>query len=285
MTLSKEAATSEVIEAPDPADLSELFSALGFATDALRKSHDELLNRVKDLERELDQKNRALERKHRLEALGKIAAGVAHEIRNPLGSFSLYVDLLENELPTTRRAEEIFDRMRRGVTLLSNTVNDILTFTEPGTAHTVTYDPAGLLREALSLTACETNGRITCVTEFPEERRQASGDPDWLRRIFVNILLNACQAMPEGGRLSVSLSYEDVIFVRIGDTGPGIAPDDLEKVFLPFWGKRDGGTGLGLSIVHSLVERHQGAIELANRPEGGLEATVTVPWELKNEAE
>jgi signal transduction histidine kinase len=91
--------------------------------------------------------------------------------------------------------------------------------------------------------------------------------------------------MPDGGDLSVNLSYVDAVVVRIRDTGPGILPEDLEKVFLPFWGKREGGTGLGLSIVHSLVERHQGAIELANHPDGGLEATVSVPWELKNEAE
>ena len=110
--------TGQVVpEASDSADFQELFSALGSATEALRSSHDELLQRVNDLERELAQKNRALERKHRLEALGKIAAGVAHEIRNPLGSLLLYLDLLEGRLPEDQEAKAILDHMRTGVSL------------------------------------------------------------------------------------------------------------------------------------------------------------------------
>jgi signal transduction histidine kinase len=277
--------TSSVELLPESKELGELFSALGNATEALRQSHDELLTRVNDLEEELAQKNRALERKHRLEALGRIAAGVAHEIRNPLGSLSLYIDLLENEGAPSERACELLDRMRRSIGLLSSTVNDTLTFTEPGKAHAVPYDPPAILEEAIALALADRNGAITVCREFPPEARRAVGDPDWLGRIFLNLLRNACQAMRDGGRLTVRVAYGAQITVTIGDTGPGIDPEDLDKVFLPFWGKREGGTGLGLSIVHTLVERHQGQIELANGSDGGLEVSVTLPWELKTDSE
>jgi signal transduction histidine kinase len=272
-------------EGPESREFRELFTALGSATEALRQSHDELLGRVKELERELAQKNRALERKHRLEALGTIAAGVAHEIRNPLGSLALYADLLDQEIADRDRARGLLGRMRHGVTHLSTIVNDLLTFTEPGRAQAVPYDPVAVLEDSLALVAADCCAGTRIVRELPAAGRSAVGDPDWLRRIFVNLLRNAAQAMPAGGTLTVAMGYGEQIAVTIRDTGPGIAPEDLEKVFLPFWGKRHGGTGLGLPMVHSLIERHQGSIELSNNPSGGLEATVLVPWMLANDGE
>ncbi|HAK94721.1 MAG TPA: hypothetical protein DCM87_06880 [Planctomycetes bacterium] len=270
---------------PSPADLEELFSALGSATEALRQSHDELGTRVKYLERQIVQKDRALERKRRLEALGKIAAGVAHEIRNPLGSLSLYLDLLEQEGGRRERALELIASMRKGVALLSATVNDILTFTEPGRARPADCDVVALLDESAALARGEGSDAVLIVRGYPRERRIARADPDWVKRIFLNVIRNAYQAMPHGGELRLGVRYGNAVTVRIRDTGPGIAPDGLEKAFMPFWSMREGGTGLGLSIVHSLVERSQGRIELANHPAGGLEARIALPWELKEDGE
>ena len=275
-------------QGPGTAELQEWFSALSSVTDRLRESHEKLHHRVNELEDELAQKNRALERKHRLEALGKIAAGVAHEIRNPLGSLTLYVDLIESfveqEVVENDRGVGICQRMRKAVQHLSTTVNDTLTFTEPGRATIEPYDPVGVVEESLALATAQAAG-VEVIRGFPEARRTAHGDPDWLRRILLNLLGNACQAMPEGGRLTVTVAYDRTIAVRIRDTGPGIPPENLERVFDPFWTQREGGTGLGLSIVHSLVERLEGHIELANRPEGGLEATLHLPWNVTDQGE
>jgi signal transduction histidine kinase len=283
--LSRASVSTEegVLFPPSPSDLGELFSALGSATDALRQSHVELGTRVKFLERQIAAKDRALERKRRLEALGKIAAGVAHEIRNPLGSLSLYLDLLEQEVGDKARGRELVGSMRKGVALLSTTVNDILTFTEPGRAHPAPCDITDLLEEAIALARGGNFDAVAVVRAYPRVRREARVDADWVRRIFLNIVKNAYQTMPEGGALHVRVKYGSNITVRIRDTGPGIPAESLDKAFLPFWSMRDGGTGLGLSIVHSLVERHQGKIELSNYPEGGLEAKIILPWELNDD--
>ena len=264
-------------------ELQELFAALGSATDALRRSHVDLGNRVKHLEREIRRKDRALERKRRLEALGKIAAGVAHEIRNPLGSLSLYLDLLEQETAGGARASELIGRMRMGVSLLSTTVNDILTFTEPGAASPAPCDIVTLLEDAILFARSDVADGVQFVRSFPVERRQALADADWVRRIFLNLVRNALQAMPDGGVLYVSVRYGKAVVARLRDTGPGMPAEDLEKACIPFWSRREGGTGLGLAIAHSLAERHQGRLELANHPLGGLEAKVVLPWQLESE--
>jgi len=270
----------------DGEEFRELFEALSTATEALKRSHDELLARVAELEAELARKNRALERKHRLEALGKLAAGVAHEIRNPLGSLSLYLDLLESEVEGRREALALIERMRQAVEHLSNTVTDILTFTEPGEARAVTYTPSEVLEEALALATAQLNGSVRVERSCPPQERTAVGDPDWIRRVLLNLIRNACEAMPQGGILQAAVRYEpEHVVFTIRDSGSGIPEEDIDKVFLPFWGKREGGTGMGLSIVHSLVERHGGSVELANHPEGGLQATVRLPWSVPCKAQ
>lgn len=266
-----------IAEMPAAEDLKELFSALGTATESLKQSHDHLGRRVQDLESELAQKNRALERKDRLEALGKIAAGVAHEIRNPLGSILLYLDLLENVIKDRQKALDHLDRIRKGVSHLSAIVSDILTFTEPGEAQYVPCDIVSLLEESISLATAGRDASLAIQRFFPEKRRTVLVDPDWLRRICLNLIRNACQAMHNRGELTVRFQYGGEVTIVIEDTGPGIPADELEKVFLPFWSRKDNGTGLGLSIVHSLIERLNGRIELKNRKIGGLQSIIYLP--------
>ena len=236
---------------PSSTDLEELFSALGSATEALKQSHDQLGTRVKYLERQLVQKDRALERKRRLEALGKIAAGVAHEIRNPLGSLALYVDLLEQEAGQRECVRELIASMRKGVALLSATVNDILTFTEPGRARPADCDIVALLDESAALARGEGSAAVLVARSYPKERRLARADPDWLKRAFLNVIRNAYQAMPRGGELRLGVRYGNAVTVRIRDSGPGIPPDSLEKAFMPFWSLHEGGTGLGSCLLYT----------------------------------
>ena len=265
----------------EASEFRELFEDLSKATEALKKSHDELLRRVGELEAELARKNRALERKHRLEALGKLAAGVAHEIRNPLGSLALYLDLLEEQIQGNEEALSLVKQMRRAVDHLSATVKDILNFTEPGEPRKEVYEPCEILEEALALATAELNGSVEIKKSYPPERKKVIGDPDWVRRILLNLVRNACEAMPGGGVLELGIEYEpEGVVLSVRDSGPGIEEEDLDKVFLPFWGKKEGGTGMGLSIVHTLVEKQGGCIELSNRPEGGLEAKVFLPWKV-----
>lgn len=265
-------------EMPGAEDLKELFSALAVATDSLKQSHDELGQRVRDLESELDRKNKALERKRRLEALGKIAAGVAHEIRNPLGSIFLYLDLLENGVSGMQSMEDLVDKIRKGVHHLSITVNDILTFTEPGEASLIPCDIGDLLEESIALMTTQANRQLKIMRIVPAGERTIMTDPGWLRRILVNLLQNACHAVKNNGKIRARVSYGKEVLISIQDDGPGISEEDMEKVFLPFWSKCDQGTGLGLSIVHSLVERLQGRIELENGPEGGLNVRIYLPY-------
>jgi signal transduction histidine kinase len=121
--------------------------------------------------------------------------------------------------------------------------------------------------------------RVEIVEEYAQDAPEVLGDPEQLKQVFVNLISNAVQAMSdEGGTLTVSVGFEeDFVFARFSDSGPGIAPDAVSKVFDPFYSTRDDGTGLGLTIVHRIVDEHGGHIEVTSDPGTGTAFTVHLP--------
>ena len=264
-------------------ELSALLEVTSEATGRLQQSHDRLLAEVLRLSEELEQKNKLLARKTRLEVLGEMAAGVAHEIRNPLGGILLYAGLLERDLVASPGPLRLARAIMRGVQSLEAIVDDLLSFTrgfEPSPRRCSLRDVA---EEALKAAVGElARTDIHVVREYAEPDVPLEGDPELLRRAVLNLVLNAVQAMKKEGVLSVRTGTlhtkgRSACWIEVTDTGPGIAADMLERLFEPYVTNKLGGTGLGLAIARKIVESHRGEIDARNLDTGGACFRATLP--------
>jgi signal transduction histidine kinase len=247
-------------------ELTRLMETFHQATEKLARSYE----KIEELQREIAEKDRRLARKTRLETLGRMAAGLAHEIRNPLAGIQLYASLLRRDLAHDAAKAASLDRILSAVSSLDKLVGDMLTFgrdLEPRRS----FRPFGpLVREALDLArAALEEKKIEVICGFDET--PVDLDADMMRQVFLNLILNAAQAMPPGGRLTIRSAGRTISFA---DTGPGIPPEILEKLFAPFVTGKAKGTGLGLAIAHKIVEAHGGLIEARNDPAGGAVFTI-----------
>jgi two-component system, NtrC family, sensor histidine kinase HydH len=220
-----------------------------------------------------------LRRADRLSALGELSAGLAHEIRNPLGSVEGAVQILRRpELPTDTR-NEFGTLAQKEINRLKGLLTDFLDFARPQTPKRVPTDPGELL-EAVSKLAAETakmsgiRVRVESVGSVPT----VFVDPEQMKQVLLNLVINAIQAMPSGGEivLRVARTLESII-LEVQDEGVGIPPEDLERVFNPFVTTRPDGTGLGLSIAYQIVSQHGGHIAAQRNPERGMTFRVTLP--------
>ncbi len=238
------------------------------------------ITRTKKLE---EQANRA----KRLAAMGEMASKITHEIRNPLGSIELFVTLLKRELKDQERLRIIVDHISAGVRSIGNIVSNLLLFVRPQQKSTQeVIDLHQPLRESLLFTAhlLIPNSKIRIITTFSSTPLLVSGDPELLKQAALNIILNAIQAMPEGGTLEIitgrknsSSNGTSVAEVKFMDTGIGIPKANQPKVFDPFFTTKRKGTGLGLTIVHNIVKAHAGTIELESLEGKGTTCTITLP--------
>jgi two-component system, NtrC family, sensor histidine kinase PilS len=216
----------------------------------------------------------------KLAAVGELAAGIAHEIRNPLASISGSVQLLRQEVsldPGARRLMEIVvDESNR----LSKILQDFLRYVRPLEREAEMFDIAQSLAEALSLfeNSEEVSDRHRLELEIDPPSSTFYGDGDQIRQIFWNVAKNAIRAMPAGGELRVSGREEgDWYTIAFTDTGRGMTEEEQGRLFTPFSTAFDGGTGLGMAIVARIVERHQGHIEVESKPGMGTTVRIRLP--------
>jgi signal transduction histidine kinase len=263
-------------------DLAMIIDKYNDVTERLKQSHELLGREVARLRRELDEKNRELSRRERLAALGEMAAGVAHEIRNPLGGIGLYASLLERDLMDRPQELDIARRIGAGVDNLAGIVNDILAFAGGAEPNLRNARLAEILDSAMTqvapqaqLLGAEINVdlRLTQVT--------LCCDSGQMERALVNITRNALDAAGKGGHVRIRAgennSDENMVAILIEDNGPGIPSDQLHRIFHPFFTTKDTGTGLGLAIVHRIVESHSGSIVAGNRKGGGAAFALLLP--------
>jgi PAS domain S-box-containing protein len=218
-------------------------------------------------------------RADRLAAMGELTAGVAHEVRNPLGVIRASVQLLEDAKCDQARIEEAAEVIKQEIDRLDKVIKALLDFGRPSKPTMVVTD----IREVIDDVVLFTNrfakqASVSIVFEAPDDLPRVFGDPDQLKQVFLNLVTNAVQAMEDtGGAIVVRAAVErDFVAVSVADDGPGIAPADLPKVFDPFFTKRSDGTGLGLTIVHRIVDEHDGHIEVESSP-AGTTFRVTLP--------
>ena len=214
----------------------------------------------------------------RLATLGRMAANIAHEIRNPLASMTGAIEVLVGE----ERPPEMRDRLASIVLRESGRLNEIvkafLEYARPAPLAPASLNAADCLDEVLLLIEHRAGpGSLKIVREFSGPL-DVTADPQQFRQIVWNLCLNALQAMPEGGELRVGASVHDGrLEVRVTDTGEGIGSEDLPHVFEPFFSTKDGGTGLGLALVHRAVQDHGGDVEVHSVPGAGATFVVTLP--------
>ena len=217
-------------------------------------------------------------RQERLAAMGTLAAGVAHEIRNPLSSIKGFATYFRTKFEPGSKDHELAEVMIGEADRLNRVVSELLDLTRPSELRLADTVPGELLTHALRLVEddCRSRG-IAVQTRFGDVGPVAL-DADRMLQAVLNLLLNAIQAMPDGGTLSVSAqAVRDRLELRVADTGPGIPREDLDRVFDPYFTTRNQGTGLGLATVRTVVEAHGGRVRIASEPGRGTEVTLDLP--------
>jgi two-component system sensor histidine kinase HydH len=253
-------------------ELGKIILAYSDVTEKLEQSHIQLQQTVQSLRNELSEKNRQLERKKRLAALGEMAAGIAHEIRNPLGGIQLYASMLARDVKDAPASLQLVDKISCGVKHLEGLVSQVLQFTREIVAQPADADLGDLVEHSIELAADRLQSAgINCQLNGPRPMR-VKMDSRLIGQALLNVLINATEAIGGAGTIDIGWSRLESpaqFRIWIHDSGPGIPPAVLEQIFNPFFTTKAVGTGLGLAIVHRIVEAHEGSIVVTNPPSGG----------------
>lgn len=270
-----------------PEDLAELMRAFNAAAGELGQTHEALRAEVSRLKGELHEANRRLERSRRLSALGEMAAGIAHEVRNPLAAIALHAEMLRDDLGEGECGQTA-GKILRAARELDGVVGDVLRFARELTPTVAVVGAAEPARRAIS--TCQMMSEIAGVAiELDEgpEFADAEIDAGLVAQALANLVRNAVEAIAESGlggpavvRLSVGVAelegQPQVVYV-VEDTGPGLPEGAVERMFNPFYTTRHTGCGLGLSMVQRIVDAHGGRVDAADATGGGARFTLTLP--------
>ncbi|MDY6844390.1 MAG: ATP-binding protein [Thermodesulfobacteriota bacterium] len=267
------------------------------------------ITRMKKLEKQAN-------RTGRLAAMGEMAVNIAHEIRNPLGSIELLSTLLRKELEDFEEQKTLAEHISSGVKSINNIVSNLLLFIKPQKkigfqiidllgsldntllfpSHLISVNPQTATGPHSFSKGTDpernkigSNGSIEVVKSYCPKPLLVNGDSELLKQVFLNIILNAIQAMPGGGKLTISAREVDdrqkgqkLAKITFGDTGLGISRENMGRIFDPFFTTKKRGTGLGLAIVHNIMKAHCGTIDINSREGEGTECIITLPsWKGK----
>jgi two-component system sensor histidine kinase HydH len=234
---------------------------------------------LRDL-REIRDLQEKVRRSERLASLGRLAAGVAHEIRNPLSSIRGFAQFFQNRFKGQEKEQEYASVMVREVDRLNRVITELLDFARPKEPHRELHSAGEILEQTLKLLESElAKKNITVEKNLGASLPRILVDRDQLSQAFLNLLLNALESMEGAGKIRISIESggAEVLAISISDTGRGIPKEDLERVFEPFFSTKRKGTGLGLAIVHQIVESHKGEIQVESREGQGATFRITLP--------
>jgi two-component system, NtrC family, sensor histidine kinase HydH len=239
-----------------------------------------VVRRVEQVTERLQRQRRELLRTEQLSAVGKLAASVAHEIRNPLTSVKMLVGLALRRHNPKPLGEADLRVIHNEVGRVEQTVQHLLDFARLPEPKRSRVDLGAVIAQAVDLVRARAEQqRVELRIGHSAGPMVADVDRDQIHAVLVNLMLNALDAMPQGGRLELDLwpALDGSVLLRVADSGPGIPGDVLDHVFEPFVSTKPTGTGLGLSISRRIVEEHDGTIRVQNRPEGGACFTIRLP--------
>ena len=239
------------------------------------------LTQIRDLEEEM-------RRKEWLANLGEMSAGMAHEIRNPLGALAGAMQMLRKDAAADATDRRLMDIAIREATRLDAIITEFLQYARPPALNLAEHNINKILAETLDLVQHEARNRkqVAIATSLAGGSLFAQVDENQMRQVFWNLATNAFDAMPDGGQLTITTGCRhidaagrkgDVVEVAFHDTGEGIAAENLDKIFLPFFTTKKQGSGLGLAAVHRIVDLHGGWIKVENHPPHGARFVVCLP--------
>lgn len=239
-----------------------------------------------DSERSSRKKKEDAERKllqaERLSLMGQMVASIAHEIKNPLGSIKGAVQILGDKSTPEHDRKEFTSIIEKEVDRLDNVVKEYLTFARPTPPKSEIIDINQILLAVIKQMKFQGNELNVAIAFEPETIPRIKGDPDKLRELFINVILNSMQAMPGGGRIDINCcktvqESRPWVEIKISDTGPGIAIENLSRIFEPFFSTKAQGTGLGLATAKAVVDDHNGKIRVESDSGKGTKFVISFP--------
>ena len=253
----------------------------------LGESFNSMVGKLEQLQAELRQHHeQQLQHADRLASIGQLASGIAHEIKNPLAGISAAIQILSKELSLSDIHQEIIDEIVEQLTRLNKSAKDLLSFARPPEPRFLEADLNEVIRAAEFLVTKQAEQqKVDIESSLDPNIPLAAIDPGQMQQVFLNIMLNAVQAMPDGGCLSIvtrlvphgeNQQGEDIT-ASFADTGQGIPGTETNKIFGPFYTTKHRGTGLGLSISRNIVERHGGRFDVESEVGKGTRMSIILP--------
>ncbi len=236
--------------------------------------------KIQKITADLKKTEAQLIRSEKLAALGQLSAGIAHEIRNPLTSINILVHSLAENLPSEIPQKEDLKVIEEELRRVNQIVDQFLRFAKPSPPHMEKTDLLSLFEETLQLLKPQIEKQNIVIKMEFQPLPKITIDSEQIRQAILNLLLNAIQAMPEGGHLTLTSGKSDNggwVHVSIRDSGVGIPPENMSKLFDPFFSTKEGGMGLGLSIAHRIVDQHYGRIDVESIQGKGTIFTIWLP--------
>jgi signal transduction histidine kinase len=226
-----------------------------------------------------------MQRTEQLRVCGEMAAGLAHEIRNPLAGMKVSIEVLLSELNIEERDKEVLSKVIEQIRNIELMMKNLINYARPVAAQPVRFNVNKILEKTIyfiekhpSFTSGDPRKRL--IRELDETLPEIVGDPQQLQQVFLNLLLNAADAVPDGGAITVRTVHDKeakTVSVVLRDTGKGIPAELMEKIFQPFFTTKGKGTGLGLAVSKRIVEEHGGGIAVSNNVSGGATFAITLP--------
>ncbi|HPZ10654.1 MAG TPA: ATP-binding protein [Candidatus Eremiobacteraeota bacterium] len=263
-----------------------LFIVIAFITGILvekirkeQKLYKDASEKLKIAFDEMKEYQKQLIVSERMRSVGELAAGLAHEIKNPLSSIKSSVEVIEGSVNSDSPAGEFLGILLEETERLNKVVNSFLSFARPVKPELLPCKIEEVLEPVIKLLKPELKkNSVTVEKEIEKDLPEIYGDAQQLQQVFLNLSLNAIQAMPEGGRLSVKImKSEKYIKIDFLDTGVGIPEENMGKLFTPFFSTRKEGNGLGLAISYRIIENHKGEISVESRLSKGSCFSIKIP--------
>jgi len=255
---------------------------LGFRVEGLKDEFGKLGDSFNVMADSLANQVQIMQRAEQMTVVGQMAAGLAHEIKNPLAGIKVSMEVLKGETYILDRDRQVLSMVIAVINRVNSLINDLLNYARPQEPHFQSISINGLLQQTVTSTTYSLTrphdenstkqSSIRCTADLNPDLPDITGDPGLLQQIFLNLILNAIDAMPQGGDITVSSSLAKdagFVVVNVTDTGPGISDALREKIFIPFFSTKKKGTGLGLAICKTLVEKSGGKITVNKNIEGG----------------
>ena len=254
----------------------------GVFSDRDRKQRHDLertTSRLTEVYGELQRNFEQMKRAERLFAVGQMAAGLAHELRNPLASVAGAAGILQRNARLEPKYQECLEIINKESQRLNRLLTEFLDFARPRAPKYQTVEVDSLIKSVIQLAAHGIGqNTITLRKNVEPDLPPVEGDPELLKQMLLNLIINAIQAMPDGGEVVVSASLQDArLLVRVQDRGSGISAENRDKIFDPFFTTKDGGTGLGLPVTHQIVQQHGGILTAEANPDRGMTFSALIP--------